>query len=87
MTEDITGKKDPRPWSIVRFKKNKYDAATIEKYFKGWADKRFIYFGEIPNSPNHCILWTIGTREQEYVGQPEFFRHVADFEEVPEDET
>lgn len=76
----------PRPWSIVRFKKDKYTAAAIEKYYKDLIGKQFIYFGEIPNQPSHCVLWTIGPREQDYVGKPEFFRHVADFEEVPMDE-
>jgi len=87
MTEDITGQKDPRPWSIVRFKKNKHSPESVEKYYKDLIDKRFIYFGEIPNQLGHCILWTIGSRDQNYIGKPEFFRHVADFEEVPEDET
>lgn len=77
----------PRQYSIVRFKKDKYNQATINEYFKDIIDKQFIYFGEIPNQPSHCILKTIGTRENEYVGKWEMFRHVADFEEVPEDET
>lgn len=48
-------------------------------------DKQYIFFGEIPNQPGHCILVTLDSPENDYVGTWELFRH-DDFEEIPPDE-
>lgn len=87
LLELSVARREPRPWSIVRFKKNKYDAESIARYYKDLLDKQFIYFGEIPNSLSHGVFLTIGTRDEDYIGKFELFRHVADFEEVPDEET
>lgn len=72
--------------AIVRFKKNKYPQKDIDQYYHTLLNKQFIFFGEIPNQPGHCVLKTVGPRDQDYVGAWELFRHTDDFEEVPQDE-
>lgn len=77
----------PRPNSIVRFKKGHLNLSEgdIEKYYGDLIGKQFIFLGEFPNQPGHCILVKIG-EGPDYRGSFEMFRHTADFEEVPEDE-
>lgn len=77
--------KKPRPFSIVRFC-GQYNPEDMERYYKKLVGKHYIFMGEIPNQPDHCVLWAVGPRNKDYVGKPEFFRHTADFEEVPEDD-
>jgi hypothetical protein len=76
--------KCPRPFSLVRFI-GQYSPEDMERYYKPLIGKHFLFFGSIPNQPDHCILWTVGPQPT-LVGDPEFFRHTVDFEEIPEDE-
>lgn len=80
----VKKRKKPRPFSLVRFV-GRYSPEDMERYYKPLVGKQFIFFGEIPNQPGHCILWTVGPKPT-LVGEPEFFRHTEDFEEIPEDE-
>lgn len=75
----------PRPHSIVRFKRNQHSKEDEAKYYSNLLDKQFIFLGEFPNQPGHCILVEIGPYP-DYSGKFEMFRHTVDFEEVPEDE-
>lgn len=78
--------KKPRPLSIVRFRHEQHTDESNKKYYKGLIGKHFLFMGEIPNQIGHCILWTVGPRDKNFVGEPEFFRHTEDFEEVHEDD-
>lgn len=75
----------PRPNSIVRFKHRDHSQENLDKYYSGLLDKQFIFLGEFPNQPGHCILVEIGPKP-DYPGSFVMFRHTDDFEEVPEDE-
>jgi len=75
----------PRPHSIVRFKRGQHPPKDEAKYYSTILDKQFVFLGEFPNQPGHCILVEIGPRP-DYPGRFEMFRHTVDFEEVPEDE-
>jgi len=75
----------PRPNSIVRFKSEQHSAENIAKYFTQFLNKQFIFLGEFPNQPGHCILVEIGP-QPDYLGTLKMFHHTDNFEEVPEDE-
>ena len=75
----------PRPNSIVRFKRGQHSAEYIAKYFTKLLDKQFVFLGEFPNQPGHCILVEIGP-QPDYQGTFKMFHHTVNFEEVPEDE-
>jgi len=71
--------------ALVKFKRGKYSKEYEEKYYKDLLDKTFIYLGEIPNQPGHCVLIEIGSKP-DLAGRLELFRHIEDFEELPEEE-
>ena len=75
----------PRPHSIVRFKHEQHSKEHLDKYYAQLLNKHFVFLGEFPNQPGHCILVEIGSGP-DYPGKFEMFRHTDDFEEVPEDE-
>ena len=77
--------KKPRPFSIVRFRHEFKSPEEIERYYKPLVGKQYIFFGEIPNQPGHYVLWSVGPKPS-LVGEPEFFRHTDDFEEIHEDD-
>jgi hypothetical protein len=75
----------PRPLALVRFKRGKYSPEDEAKYYFDLLHGEFIYLGDIPNQPGHCVLIRVGPKP-DFAGSFELFRHTADFEEIPEDE-
>ena len=72
--------KVPRKLSLVRFDPQGLTAETKAKYpFK--ADAPLVFFGEIPNMPDHCVVADHKTG-QIYSGY-----HTFNFVELGEDET
>lgn len=59
----------PRALSLVRFTKEFSD--FMEDYYKRnpnkdnqfTGDEQFIFLGEIPNMPEHCVIINVATRE------------------------
>lgn len=90
-TNHMENTKKPRPLSLVRFKRNHRSEEDEQKYYLSLLDRWFIYLGDIPNQPGHCVLINAGgapghpehNHEQRTL---ELFRHTGDFEEVPEGE-
>jgi hypothetical protein len=66
----------PRQYSLIRQTKE-WDGETFKK------GQMFIYLGEIPNMPEHCVIVTAGGKW----GKTLVGVHTERFEEVPEDET
>jgi len=76
-----------RQYSLVRVKEEKrklFEDYNREGIKYGIIDivkeDKFVYFGEIPNMPGHCIVVGVETKEF-YVGY-----HLEDFEEIPKEE-
>jgi hypothetical protein len=70
----------PRQYSLVRFL---YDSLA-EKYHSQYPFTRkgvYVFFGEIPNMPGHCIV------ADRQTGQIFAGYHTENFAEIPEDET
>lgn len=68
-------KKSPRPLSIVK-------AVNIDSAWRyGWGNgETFIYLGEIPNMPGHCVLYRISAEKILYAF------HTENFVELTEEE-
>lgn len=70
----------PRYLSLVRFR---FDVVPIELHAKyPFADGRtYVFFGEIPNMPGHCVV------ADNQTGQLYSGYHTENFAELTEDET
>lgn len=68
----------PRNLSLVKFD---YDNVPKEDhhYYPFIKDMSYLFLGEIPNMPGHCVL--IGKNEKHYIGY-----HIEDFIELTVDE-
>ena len=70
----------PRQYSLVRFELGDLDPSWWDKYpFE--PDGRYIFLGEIPNMPGHCVV------ADHITGRMHSGYHVENFVEIPEDET
>ena len=70
----------PRQYSLVRFRFDQLPAKYHDRYpFK--PDGVYVFFGDIPNMPGHCVVADHRTG-QIYSGY-----HTENFAEIPEDET
>ena len=73
-------KTQPRQYSLVRFELGDLESSWWDKYpFK--PDGKYIFLGEIPNMPGHCVVVDHQT------GRIHSGYHVENFVEIPEDET
>jgi hypothetical protein len=70
----------PRQYSLVRFRFEELEAKFHDKY-PFTADGAYVFFGEIPNMPGHCVVADHRTGRI-YSGY-----HTEHFAEIPEDET
>lgn len=70
----------PRYLSLVRFK---YDAipSSYHAKYPFMDDRSYVFFGEIPNMPGHCVVADHKT------GQIHSGYHTENFVEIPDDET
>jgi len=75
----------PRQYAVVRFKEEECKEAIAQGYYAELLGKQFIYLGDIPNQPGHCVLVEVGPKPN-LEGKLHLFRHTDDFEEIPEDE-
>ena len=73
-------RKKPRQNSLVRFMSENLSPAFLTKY-PFTRDGVYIYLGEIPNMPGHCIVvdYKSGKFHAGY--------HTENFTEIPQDET
>ena len=82
VSKSIEDGKKLKQYSLVRFTKDTLqiiDNPNIDnEIFK---EKVFIFYGEIPNMPEHCIV------SGHYSGKIYSGYHTSNFEEIPEDET
>lgn len=67
--------------AFVVFDKKSCKRAEYDEYFKDkFEDSLFVFLGEIPNAPGHCILADLKT------GKVEGIYHTENFREATEDE-
>ena len=72
----------PRQYSLVVFDRESSSEEIYEKYYKDiFGERTFIFFGEVPNAPGHCILGEFET------GKMIGMFHTENFREATEDET
>jgi hypothetical protein len=73
-------RKRPRQYSLVRFRFDQVEPKYRRRYpFK--PKGVYVFFGDIPNMPGHCIVADHKT------GQLFSGYHTENFEEIPGDET
>ena len=70
----------PRQYSLVRFRFDSLPKEYLTRY-PFTPDGVYVFFGDIPNMPGHCVVADYKTG-QLYSGY-----HTESFEEVPGDET
>jgi hypothetical protein len=68
----------PRQYSLVRFRFDQLPVEYHDKY-PFTADGVYVFFGEIPNMPGHCVVADHRT------GRLFSGYHTQNFAEVPED--
>lgn len=69
----------PRPLSFVRFSSSNTPTAINSQYpFR--AEASYIFLGEIPNMPGHCVV------AEHESGRIYSGYHTENFTEIPEDE-
>ena len=73
----------PRNLSIVRFTLSKKFGKFYEKAYPFKADREYVFLGEIPNIPGHCIVTDF--KANSYIGEPLFYIGYSTdvFEEIP----
>ena len=70
----------PRQYSLVRFQLNGLDSSWWDKYpFE--PEGTYIFLGEIPNMPGHCVVIEHKT------GKIHSGYHIENFVEIPEEDT
>jgi hypothetical protein len=70
----------PRQYTLVRFRFDQLEANYRDKY-PFTVDGVYVFFGEIPNMPGHCVVADHRTGRI-YSGY-----HIEHFAEIPKDET
>lgn len=75
-----------RQYALVRFRHELRKKEIEEGYYAALIGKEFIYLGDIPNQPGHCVLVEIGPKPDLLGSAIRLFHHTSDFEEIPEDE-
>lgn len=67
--------KSPRPLSLVRYR---YDAVPVDFHAKYpfMIGRTYVYLGEIPNMPGHCVV------ADHVTGQVHSGYHCENFEEI-----
>jgi hypothetical protein len=70
----------PRQYSLVRFQ---FDQVSVEYHslYPFAKDRVYVFFGEIPNMPGHCVI------ADQKSGQLYFGYHTENFVELTADET
>lgn len=70
-----------RQYAFVVFEKGSCDSDIYEEHYKEkFENKLFIFLGEIPNAPGHCVLADLDT------GKIEGMWHTDNFREATEEE-
>jgi len=69
----------PRQYALVKLTDE--EIAAHEKSFSKVENNRYIYMGEIPNMPGHCIVAGVVSGKT-YTGM-----HIKSYEEVDADDT
>ena len=74
-------RKKIRRLAFVVFDKSSCTDEQYEQYYKKVFDeKQFIYMGEVPNAPGHCMLYDLTTNEM--IGM----YHIENFREATSEE-
>ena len=73
--------KMPRQYSLVYFNFETFPEKYHQEYLKTFKKKHpYVFFGEIPNMPGHCVVI------DHYTGEIFSGYHTEDFIEIPEEE-
>ena len=80
MSEDVPSNPQmPRYLSLVRFNYEELPVSYHDKY-PFMAGRSYVFFGEIPNMPGHCVV------ADHQTGQIFSGYHAENFQEIPEEE-
>ena len=79
-SKEVMNQVVPRQYSLVRFHLGELDPSWWDKY-PFVQDESYIFLGEIPNMPGHCVVIDHKT------GKIHSGYHIENFVEIPEEDT